>query len=111
MPKQNSSEKPMDSKITFSEEWKSTPASSRARRGLVSEESDDFKQKTLKGPNSPHYKEIKTKNIYNQTDSWQGPNNKLSKNETVGSRRTQTRRMNTNEQDTSITIWKILNAT
>ena len=32
-----------------------------------------------------------------------------SKNETVGSRRTQTRKMNTNEQDTYITICKILN--
>ena len=79
LPKQKSSKKPMDSKITLSEEWKSSPASSRARRGLVSEESDDFKQKTLKGSNSPHYKEIKTKTkkkkkiyiyIYNQTDSW-----------------------------------------
>ena len=61
LPKQKSSEKPMDSKITLSEESKSSPASSRARRGLISEESDDFKQKTLKGPNSPHYRKSKQK--------------------------------------------------
>ena len=56
LPAQNSSEKSIESKSHSTKEWESSPSSSQSRRGLVFEESEDFEQKALKWPNSPHYK-------------------------------------------------------
>ena len=65
-------------------------------------------QKALKCPNSPHYRKSKQKIL---SISWKGRNNKIKQSETVGGRRSQTGRMNTNEQDTCITECKIRNTT
>ena len=64
LAEQNSSEKPIESKSHSTEEWESSPSSSQSRRGLAIEDSDDFEQKALKWPNSPHYKIKKDKKYY-----------------------------------------------
>ena len=63
LPAQNSSEKPIERKSHSTKEWESSSSSSQSRRGLAFEESDDFEQKALKWPNSPHYKN-KNKKYY-----------------------------------------------
>ena len=62
LPEQNSSEKPMEIKANHTQLKSECPllaSSIQARRGLVFEESDDFKQKALKWPNFPHYRKSK----------------------------------------------------